>query len=146
MSLGFLLNQLILRKMTLLEKWSDCGTLSHWGYQALNSQSKASSPTLSPFGVRGTPALEGQSSNPTWQPRDKPETITESVKEDQNVLLEYDAIFKEQIKSGIVKDVRKPAWGEAGRVHYQPYNAAIRRDKESTKLRIVCDVNQMAPP
>ena len=48
-----LLNQLIVRKMTLLEKWSDCGTLSHWGYQALNSQSKTSSPTLSPFGVRG---------------------------------------------------------------------------------------------
>ena len=52
-SLGFLLNQLILRKMTLLEMWSDCGTLSHWGYQALNSQSKVSSPTLSHFGVGG---------------------------------------------------------------------------------------------
>ena len=41
----------------------------------------------------------------------------ESVKEDQNVLLEYDTIFKEQIKSGIVEDVRKLEWGEAGRVH-----------------------------
>ena len=29
------------------------GFFSHWGYQALNSQSKTSSPTLSPFSVRG---------------------------------------------------------------------------------------------
>ena len=135
--------------MTLFEKWSDCGAFLVIGdikLWTVNLKPVHQHYHFSAWEVWDTPALEGQSSNPIWQPRDKPETITDSVKEDQNVLLEYDAIFKEQIKSGIVKDVRKPEWGEAGRVHYQSHNAAIRRDKELTKLRIVCDVSQMAPP
>ena len=73
------------------------------------------------------------------------------LKEEQNVLLEYDAVIREQIKNGIVEEVSEPKSGEVGRVHYLPHHAVIRRDKETTKLRfrIVYDghpVSQMAPP
>ena len=63
------------------------------------------------------------------------------LKEDPNVLLEYDAVIKEQIKSGIVEEVSKPECGEVGRVHYLPHHAVIRRDKETTRLRIVYDAS-----
>ena len=57
------------------------------------------------------------------------------------MLLEYDAVIKEQIKSGTVEEVSKPEYGEVGRVHYLPHHAVIRRDKETTKLRIVYDAS-----
>ena len=53
------------------------------------------------------------------------------------MLLEYDAVIKEQIKSGIVEEVSKLEFREVRRVHYPSHHAVIRRDKEATKLRIV---------
>ena len=63
------------------------------------------------------------------------------LKEQPNVLLEYDAVIKEQIENGIVERVSEPEQREVGRVHYLPHHAVIRRDKETTKLRIVYDAS-----
>ena len=63
------------------------------------------------------------------------------LKEEPNVLLEYDAVIKEQIENGIVERVCEPEPREVGRVHYLPHHAVIRRDKETTKLRIVYDAS-----
>ena len=61
---------------------------------------------------------------------------------DKNILTEYDAIIKNQIQQGIV-EVVKPS-ERATRVHYLPHHAVIRRDKETTKLRIVYDASARA--
>ena len=63
------------------------------------------------------------------------------LKEEPNVLLEYNAVIREQIKNGVVEEVSEPETGEVGRVHYLPHHAVIRRDKETTKLRIVYDAS-----
>ena len=61
---------------------------------------------------------------------------------DKNILTKYDAIIKNQIQQGSV-DVVKPS-ERATRVHYFPHHAVIRRDKETTKLRIVYDASVRA--
>ena len=62
-------------------------------------------------------------------------------KDEPNVLLEHDVVIREQIENGNAERVSKPETGEVGRVHYSPHHAVIRRDKETTKLRIVYDVS-----
>ena len=63
------------------------------------------------------------------------------LKEEPNVLLEYDAVIKEQIENGIVERVSEPESREVGRVHYLPHHAVIRRDNDTTKMRIVYDAS-----
>ena len=50
-------------------------------------------------------------------------------------------MIKEQLKNGIVEVVGKPADGEVGKTHYLPHHAVIRRDKATTKLRVVYDAS-----
>ena len=51
------------------------------------------------------------------------------------VLDEYDSIIKEQLNFGVTKKVAELE--ETEKVHYLPHHAVIRRDAETTKLRIV---------
>ena len=53
----------------------------------------------------------------------------------KTLLEQYDQIFKEQEKSGIIAAVVKP--GEPS--HYLPHHGVLRQDKETTKLRVVFD-------
>jgi len=63
------------------------------------------------------------------------------LNQDPEVLKEYDSVIKEQLKNGIVEVVEKPADGEVGKTHYLPHHAVIRRDKTTTKLRVVYDAS-----
>ena len=63
------------------------------------------------------------------------------LNQDPEVLKEYDSVIKEQLKNGIVEVVEKPADGEVGKTHYLPHHAVIRRDKATTKLRVVYDAS-----
>ena len=58
-----------------------------------------------------------------------------------DILSQYDAIIREQMKSGIVETVTSPGGGPIGRVHYLPHHAVVREDKETTKLRVVYDAS-----
>ena len=58
-----------------------------------------------------------------------------------DILSQYDAIIREQMKSGIVETVTSPGGGPIGRVHYLPHHAVVREDKQTTKLRIVYDAS-----
>ena len=56
------------------------------------------------------------------------------------LLREYDKIIKEQEQNGIVKraPVKKVESDlEAKRVHYSPHHAVVRKDRETTKVRVV---------
>ena len=55
-------------------------------------------------------------------------------------LLDYDHIIKEQIEKGIVEDA-PTVGGDPTRLHYLPHHAIIRRDKDTTKLRVVYDAS-----
>lgn len=62
-------------------------------------------------------------------------------KEEPHVLFEYDAVIREHIENGIVERVSEPETRKVGRVHYLPHHTVIRRDRETTKLRIVYDAS-----
>ena len=55
------------------------------------------------------------------------------------LLEKYDQVFQEQLKAGILEKVDDP--GEFGMCTYLPHKEVIRDDKESTKLRVVCDAS-----
>ena len=53
-------------------------------------------------------------------------------------VLSYDAAIKKQLEQGIVEIVESPE-KEVNGVHYLPHHAVVRRDKETTKIRVVYD-------
>ena len=63
------------------------------------------------------------------------------LRQNPTILQEYDSTIRHQIKQGIVEVVEDPQSNVTGRVHYLPHHAVIRRDKETTKLRIVYDAS-----
>ena len=64
-------------------------------------------------------------------------SLLQRLQRDPEILKEYDAVIKDQLNRGIVEIVDKKDVGEMGKVHYMPHHAVIRRDKQTTKLRIV---------
>ena len=73
--------------------------------------------------------------------RKRLENVLERLRHDPEVLREYDCVIKEQLHRGIVEVVEKPSEEEVGKVHYIPHHAVIRRDKLTTKLRVVFDAS-----
>ena len=61
------------------------------------------------------------------------------LKRAPEVLKEYDSIIKEQLSSGVIEKVTELEG--ACKVHYLPHQAVIRKDAETTKLRIVYDAS-----
>ena len=61
------------------------------------------------------------------------------LRKEPEVLDEYDSIIKEQLNSGVIEKVAELEQTE--KVHYLPHHAVIRRDAETTKLRIVYDAS-----
>ena len=54
---------------------------------------------------------------------------------------EYNRVIRDQIENGIVEIVEDPSKACGERVHYLPHHAVIRRDKQTTKLRVVFDAS-----
>ena len=61
------------------------------------------------------------------------------LKRETEVLEEYDSIIKDQLRSGVIERVAELEG--ACKVHYLPHQAVIRKDAETTKLRIVYDAS-----
>jgi len=58
------------------------------------------------------------------------------------IMSEYNRIIQEQLVKGIVEEVPElssTSNQSAARVHYLPHHAVIRREQQTTKLRIVYD-------
>lgn len=66
--------------------------------------------------------------------------ILRRLKQDPEVLVEYDTVIRDQLQNGIVEEVQ-PTEKEPDKVHYLPHHAVIRRDKNTTKVRIVYDAS-----
>lgn len=67
--------------------------------------------------------------------------LLKCFRHDPEILKEYDAIIQQQIRMGIVEVVEKPEELTTSRVHYLPHHCVVRRDKETTKLRVVYDAS-----
>ena len=66
--------------------------------------------------------------------------LLSSLRQDPDTLLEYDRIIKDQISQGIVQTAKASIEGEQ-KLHYLPHHAVVRRDKNTTKVRIVYDAS-----
>ncbi|XP_065065426.1 uncharacterized protein LOC135691495, partial [Rhopilema esculentum] len=60
------------------------------------------------------------------------------LKGNTELLSEYDNIFKEQLKNGIIEQVPVEEENQ-GNPHFMSHHGVIRRDRETTKLRVVFD-------
>ena len=63
--------------------------------------------------------------------------LLKRLRQDPEVLREYDSVIRDQLSNGIVEVIEKPGEGEVGKIHYIPHHAVIRKDKNTTKLRVV---------
>lgn len=59
----------------------------------------------------------------------------------QNVIAEYDGVIKDQLDRVIIEEIKTSRASTAGTINYIPQHPVIRRDKNTTKLRIVYDAS-----
>ena len=69
------------------------------------------------------------------------ESLLKRLREDPKTLKEHDNIIHEQLDRGIIERVDPTSTGEGSRIHYLPHHAIIRRDKKTTKMRIVYEAS-----
>ncbi|XP_068680693.1 uncharacterized protein [Montipora foliosa] len=78
------------------------------------------------------------------------QSLHSKLKKEENLLREYDNIIQEQRKKGIIEIVPTPKEETLGGtqldckiatkgIHYSPHHAVIRKERETTKVRIVYD-------
>ena len=63
------------------------------------------------------------------------------IQKNPDLLSEYDSIIRDQLSQGVVEIVKDPFVKTNKRVHYLPHHAVVRHDRDSTKLRVVCDTS-----
>ena len=61
------------------------------------------------------------------------------------ILKDYHSVISEQVQRGILERVSEDAHGELGDVHYLPHHPVIRKDKDTTKVRVVYDASAKVP-
>jgi len=62
------------------------------------------------------------------------------LRQDPAILKEYDRTIKDQLEKGIIEAVQVEEL-TSHQVHYLPHHAVVRRDKTTTKLRVVYDAS-----
>ena len=58
---------------------------------------------------------------------------------DHDLLTEYDQIIKDQLGAGIIEKIRQEEINRSENVHYMPHHGVVRKDKQTTKPRVVFD-------
>ena len=88
-----------------------------------------------------------------WKPTHRPlptnldlcqkrlQSLLKKLRPQPELLQEYDKVIQEQVGKGIVEIVPEEEHCRDDRVHYLPHHAVIRRDKSTTKLRVVYDAS-----
>ena len=71
-------------------------------------------------------------------------SLQRKLLKEPELIREYNQIIEEQLSKGIVEKVAAED-NEKENVHYLPHHAVIRRDRETTKLRIVYDGSAKPP-
>ena len=63
------------------------------------------------------------------------------LRQTPDVFTEYDSIIQKQLELGIVQLVSESDVGVVGQVHYLPHHAVVKRNKDTTKVRVVYDAS-----
>lgn len=71
----------------------------------------------------------------------RPIGLLKRLRQNPQILHEYDSVIKDQLNRGIVEIVEQTEVSDDRQVHYIPHHAVIREDKTTTKLRIVYDAS-----
>ena len=61
------------------------------------------------------------------------------LREQPEILKSYDIIIKEQLDAGFVEQVHELE--NYDKICYLPHQAVVRKDVETTKVRVVCDAS-----
>ena len=69
------------------------------------------------------------------------DSLLRRLKQNPQLLAEYDSIIRDQMSCGIVEVVNDPSLSERDRVHYLPHHGVVQQDKTTSKLRIVYDAS-----
>ena len=72
-------------------------------------------------------------------------SLLKKLKNQPEVLQEYDNIISDQLDKGIIEKVDIKQDIGIGKVHYLPHRAVIREDKSTTRVRIVYDASSKLP-
>ena len=67
--------------------------------------------------------------------------VIRKLKNQHEILKQYDQVIKEQLESGVVKDVQQDKVLEPGNVHYLPHRGVVRLDRDTTKEKVVYDAS-----
>lgn len=67
--------------------------------------------------------------------------LLKRLRRDPDILREYDAIIRNQIENNIIEPIEDPFSSATAKVHYLPHHPVIRKDKSTTKVRIVYDAS-----
>lgn len=63
------------------------------------------------------------------------------LRKEPEILQEYDRVITEQLERGIVEQVSSNETDLIGEVHYLPHRPVVRKDRETTKVRVVYDAS-----
>ena len=66
-------------------------------------------------------------------------SLLSRLRKDPEILKEYDSVIKNELEAGIIERVHE--LDQAEKVHYLPHQAVIRKEAETTKLRVVFDAS-----
>ena len=66
-------------------------------------------------------------------------SLLSRLRKDPEILKEYGSVIKNQLEAGIIERVYE--LDQAGKVHYLPHQAVIRKEAETMKLRVVFDAS-----
>ena len=68
-------------------------------------------------------------------------TTIKKLKDQPEILKQYDQVVSEQLPSGVVELVPQDQIPQPGSVHYLPHRAVVRLDRDTTKMRVVYDAS-----
>ena len=68
-----------------------------------------------------------------------PKALQRRLLHDRDLLTEYDQIIKDELDAGIIERIPQQEINRVENVHYMPHHGVVRKDKQTTKLRVVYD-------
>ena len=68
-------------------------------------------------------------------------TTIKKLKNQPEILKQYDDVIREQLQSGVVEKVPQDQIPQPGDVHYLPHRTVVRLDRDTTKVRVVYDAS-----
>ena len=82
--------------------------------------------------------------------RNRLKSMFYKLRKEPEVLQEYDNIIKDQLEKGIIEEVPADTKTDTcentdSEIHYMPHHAVIRKDRDTTKLRVVYDGSAKKP-